>query len=62
MMAIDLNRLNALTCINALTFDVEGTMFDWHHTICNEIECLARARGVDLDGALFTNHWRSCEM
>ena len=51
-MAVDLNT------IRALTFDVGGTIFDWHHTIREEIERLAQARGVEMDYASFTNNWR----
>ena len=51
-MAVDLHT------IRALTFDVGGTIFDWHHTIREEIERLAQARGVEMDYASFTNNWR----
>lgn len=51
-MAVDLNT------IKALTFDVGGTIFDWHHTIREEVQRLTQARGVEIDCAGFTNHWR----
>ncbi len=51
-MAVDLNH------IKALTFDVRGTIFDWHHTIREEIERLAQARRVAIDCADVTNNWR----
>jgi 2-haloacid dehalogenase len=51
-MAVDLNA------IKALTFDVGGTIFDWHHTIRREVERLAQGRGVEIDPADFTNNWR----
>ena len=51
-MAVDLNT------IKALTFDVGGTIFDWHHTIREEIERLAQTRDVEIDYADFTNNWR----
>ena len=51
-MAVDLHT------IKALTFDVGGTIFDWHHTIREEVERLAQARGVEIDCASFTNNWR----
>ncbi len=51
-MAVDLNT------IKALTFDVGGTIFDWHHTIRDEVERLAQERGVEMDCASFTNNWR----
>lgn len=51
-MAVDLHT------IKALTFDVGGTIFDWHHTIRAEVEGIAQARGVEMDCASFTNNWR----
>ena len=51
-MAVDLHT------IKALTFDVGGTIFDWHHTIREEVERLAHDRGVEMDYASFTNNWR----
>ncbi len=51
-MAVDLST------IKALTFDVGGTIFDWHHTIRDEVERLAQERGVEMDCASFTNNWR----
>jgi 2-haloacid dehalogenase len=51
-MPVDLNT------IKALTFDVGGTIFDWHHTIRDEVERLTQARGVEMDYAAFTNDWR----
>lgn len=47
-----------LSQIRALTWDIGGTVFDWHHTIKDEIAALAEARGADLDPALFANTWR----
>ena len=44
-----------LSTIQALTFDVGGTIFDWHHSIREEVERLAQAHGVEIDGAAFTN-------
>ncbi len=45
--------------IRALTWDIGGTVFDWHHTIKDEITRLAAARGSELDPALFANTWRA---
>jgi 2-haloacid dehalogenase len=47
-----------LKSIKALTFDVGGTIFDWHHTIRDEVQRLSNSRGVQLDAAQFTNDWR----
>ena len=51
-MAVDLEK------IRALTFDVGGTVFDWHSTIRDELSGLATARGVELDAPAFANAWR----
>lgn len=47
-----------LSQIRALTWDIGGTVFDWHHTIKHEVARLAAARGADLDPARFANTWR----
>jgi 2-haloacid dehalogenase len=52
MATVDLDR------VRALTFDVGGTVFDWHHSIRDEVAELARGQGVDLDAAQFANDWR----
>ena len=46
------------TAIRALTFDVGGTVFDWHRTIRAAVQDVAQARGAPLDAAQFTNDWR----
>ncbi|MEZ4482033.1 MAG: haloacid dehalogenase type II [Dehalococcoidia bacterium] len=51
-MTVDLGK------IRALTFDVGGTVFDWHHGIRDEVARLAAARGVNVDAAKFANEWR----
>jgi 2-haloacid dehalogenase len=45
--------------VKALTFDVGGTVFDWHSTLRDELDAMARARGWELDGAAFANAWRA---
>ena len=47
-----------LRTIKSLTFDVGGQIFNWHHTIRDEVEQLAQERGVEMDCASFTNNWR----
>ncbi len=47
-----------LSSIRALTFDVGGTVFDWHSTIRDEVTRLAAERGVELDAPRFANDWR----
>jgi 2-haloacid dehalogenase len=51
-MTIDLNQ------IRALTFDVGGTVFDWHHGIRDEVGRLASGRGAEVEAAQFANDWR----
>jgi 2-haloacid dehalogenase len=51
-MTVDLNN------IKALTFDVGGTVFDWHHGIRDEVNRLAADRGVEVEAARFANEWR----
>jgi 2-haloacid dehalogenase len=51
-MAIDLRN------VRALTFDVGGTVFDWHSTIRDELARLAADRGANIDPAAFANQWR----
>ena len=47
-----------LTQIRALSFDVGGTVFDWHSTIRDEVTTLATASGATVDAPLFANTWR----
>ena len=47
-----------LSNIKALAWDIGGTIFDWHHTIRDEVAAIAEAQGVELDAAAFTNMWR----
>ena len=47
-----------LTTIKALTFDVGGTVFDWHRTIRDAVQQVAQARGVTVDAAQVANGWR----
>jgi 2-haloacid dehalogenase len=48
-----------LNNVRALTFDVGGTVFDWHSTIRDEMNAMAKQRAWDLDGAAFANAWRT---
>ncbi|MDP6039474.1 MAG: haloacid dehalogenase type II [Candidatus Latescibacteria bacterium] len=48
-----------LSTIKALTFDVGGTVFDWHRTIRDEIQRIVSERNVEIDTAQFANDWRS---
>jgi 2-haloacid dehalogenase len=44
--------------IQALTFDVFGTVVDWRSSIVREGEALGRARGLHVDWARFADAWR----
>ena len=48
-----------LTEIKALAWDVGGTVFDWHHTIKEEISRLAKSSSQNINPAEFTNDWRT---
>ncbi len=49
-----------LSSVKALTFDVGGTVFDWHSTIRDEVRGIAAAKGIaEFDAAGYTNAWRS---
>lgn len=45
--------------VDALTFDVFGTVVDWRSSIIREGELLNVERGWDLDWAEFADRWRS---
>ena len=44
--------------VKALAWDVGGTVFDWHHTIKQEITALATSQSKDIEATTFTNKWR----
>lgn len=44
--------------IEALTFDVGGSVFDWKSALRQEIEARARALGTDVDSEAFAVDWR----
>lgn len=45
--------------LKALVFDVFGTVVDWRTSVAREVEAVARAKGVDVDGAAFADAWRA---
>ncbi len=47
-----------LAAIKSLTFDVGGTVFDWHGTIRDAVQESARAKSLTVDAAGFANAWR----
>jgi 2-haloacid dehalogenase len=46
------------TAIQALTFDVFGTVVDWRSSIIREVQALGRTHGVRVDWAQFADAWR----
>ena len=53
-MAID-----EATGIKALTFDVFGTVVDWHGSVAREVRALAAKKGLRLNAVKFTRAWRA---
>jgi 2-haloacid dehalogenase len=47
-----------LGSVQALTFDVFGTVVDWRSSITREGEALGRAKGLSIDWASFADAWR----
>ena len=47
-----------LSGIEALTFDIGGTVFDWRGTIEEEVSRLVEAKGADVDVRQFATDWR----
>ena len=47
-----------LDSVQALTFDVFGTVVDWRRSIIREGEALGRAKGLTVDWAKFADTWR----
>jgi 2-haloacid dehalogenase len=47
------------TGVKALVFDTFGTVVDWRTSITNEVDALAKRKGLTIDGAKFADAWRS---
>jgi 2-haloacid dehalogenase len=45
--------------IKALTFDVFGTVVDWHGSVAREVRALAAAKGLHVNAVKFTRAWRA---
>jgi len=56
--APDPQAQDALANVEAMTFDVFGTVVDWRTSIIREGQMLAREKGFDLDSAAFADAWR----
>jgi 2-haloacid dehalogenase len=45
--------------VKALTFDVFGTVVDWHGSVAREVRDLAKAKGLRVNAVKFTKAWRA---
>jgi 2-haloacid dehalogenase len=45
--------------VQALLFDVFGTVVDWRSSIIQELSAWGASKGVSVDWAAFTDHWRA---
>ena len=45
--------------IKAIVFDVFGTCVDWRSSVADEVNALAKRKGLTVDGAAFADAWRS---
>jgi 2-haloacid dehalogenase len=45
--------------IKALTFDVFGTVVDWHGSVAREVRAIAAKKGVRVNAVKFTKAWRA---
>ena len=49
----------AFASVRALVFDVFGTVVDWRTSVADQVEELARRKGLKVDGASFADAWRA---
>jgi|TARA_B100001750_G_scaffold87595_2_gene69101 2-haloacid dehalogenase len=47
-----------VSLIKALTFDVGGTILDWHTGVSKQLEALGKKRDIKIDWGSFVNIWR----
>lgn len=45
--------------IKALTFDVFGTVVDWHGSVAREVRALAKEKGLRVNAVKFAKTWRA---
>jgi len=45
--------------VQALVFDVFGTVVDWHGSVAREVRALAREKGLRVNAAKFAKAWRA---
>ena len=48
-----------LSSVKALVFDTFGTVVDWRTSVTEEVEQLAKRKGLTVDGAKFADAWRA---
>jgi 2-haloacid dehalogenase len=48
-----------VTSVKALVFDTFGTVVDWRTSVTQEVESLAKRKGLTVDGAKFADAWRA---
>ncbi len=58
-LGVDSTSAANITSVKALVFDTFGTVVDWRTSVTQEVERLARAKGLNLDGAKFADAWRA---
>ena len=49
----------SLTSVKALVFDVFGTVVDWRTSVIQEVNGLAKRKGLAVDAARFADAWRA---
>lgn len=52
-------RSEPRSAVNALVFDVFGTVVDWRGSIIREGELLGQRKGIDVDWVAFADAWRA---
>ncbi len=48
-----------LSSVKALVFDTFGTVVDWRTSVTQDVEQLAKRKGLTVDGAKFADAWRA---
>src|SRR5262245_5671980 len=49
----------SLQSIKAAVFDTFGTVVDWRTSVSQEVQELAKRKGLSVDGAKFADAWRA---
>ena len=48
-----------LAAVRALVFDTFGTVVDWRTSVAQEVDALAKRKGLTVDGPAFADAWRA---